>query len=111
MGFFRDFHQGYLGTLKGADVEEIPDLLVYRPLAYAGVRLVLPTRLTANQISVASIFAGVLAGWLIGMDATWSLRLGALLVLLYNIMDCMDGQLARLRGSSSSFGWDIYALQ
>lgn len=107
MNRLREFRDGYLRVLKGPELEEIPDLLFFRPLAYLGVRLVAPTRLTANQVTISSISVGLLAGWLIsqGERSPAFLIWGAGAVLLSNVLDCMDGMLARLRGTSSPFGY------
>jgi phosphatidylglycerophosphate synthase len=108
----RAFHEAYTRVLKGPELEEIPDLLFFRPLAYLGVRLAAPTRVTANQVTMASMFFGLLAGWLIGHgDMRPSMLLwGAGAVLLSNVLDCMDGMLARLRGTSSPFGYVLDGL-
>jgi phosphatidylglycerophosphate synthase len=103
----REFRDGYFRILKGPELEEIPDLVFFRPLAYLGVRLVAPTRVSANQVTISSIFLGLLAGWLIsqGNRSPALLLWGAGAVLLANVLDCMDGMLARLRGTSSPFGY------
>jgi phosphatidylglycerophosphate synthase len=108
----RELRDGYLRVLKGPELEEIPDLLFFRPLAYLGVRLVAPTGLTANQVTLASLFAGLLAGWLIahGDKEPALLLWGAGAVFLSNVLDCMDGMLARLRGTSSPFGYVLDGL-
>ena len=103
----RAFHEAYLRVLKGPELEEMPDLLFYRPLAYLGVHLLEPTGVTANQVTMASMFFGLLAGWLIahGDKGPSVLAWGAGAVLLSNVLDCMDGMLARLHGTSSPFGY------
>lgn len=108
----RAFHEAYLRVLKGPELEEIPDLLFFRPLAYLGVRLAAPTRVTANQVTMASMFFGLLAGWLIAHGDKRPLMLlwAAGAVLLSNVLDCMDGMLARLRGTSSPFGYVLDGL-
>jgi phosphatidylglycerophosphate synthase len=108
----RAFHEAYLRVLKGPELEEIPDLLFFRPLAYLGVRLVEPTGVTANQVTIASMFFGLLAGWFIahGDKGPSMLLWGAGAVLLSNVLDCMDGMLARLRGTSSPFGYVLDGL-
>ena len=112
MNKLRAFHEAYLRVLKGPELEEIPDLLFFRPLAYLGVRLAAPTGVTANQVTMASMFFGLLAGWLIahGDKSPSMLLWGAGAVLLSNVLDCMDGMLARLRGTSSPFGYALDGL-
>jgi hypothetical protein len=97
----------FRAMLKPLDVEELVDLVVHRPLAWAITRAAYPTPVTPDQITWASMFVGIAAG-----AATWaSLRLGApymalagALFILSAVLDCSDGQLARLRGTSSPFG-------
>jgi len=102
----RDFWNGYVRVLKGPDLEEIADLLFFRPLAYIGVRLAAPTGITPNQVTMLSMLVAVLGGWLIGhADQRPVLLLwAAAAVALSNVLDCMDGMLARQRGTSSPFG-------
>jgi hypothetical protein len=97
----------YRAMLKPLDVEELIDLAVHRPLAYALTRAAYPTAITPDQITWVSMFVGILAG-----AAAWSsflfgaprLVLAGGLFVLSAVFDCSDGQLARLRGTSSPFG-------
>lgn len=97
----------YRAMLKPLEVEELVDLTVHRPLAYVLTRLAYPTPITPDQITWVSMFVGILAG-----VAAWSsfavgaprLASAGLLFILSAVFDCSDGQLARLRGTSSPFG-------
>lgn len=97
----------YRAMLKPLDVEELIDLAVHRPMAYAITRAAYPTAITPDQITWVSMFVGILAG-----AAAWSsflvgaprLVLAGGLFVLSAVFDCSDGQLARLRGTSSPFG-------
>ena len=59
----------YHRSLKMPAAEEIFDLVFYRPVAFVYVRLVCRAeltygmRITPNQISVMSGFAGIIAAW------------------------------------------------
>lgn len=73
------------------------------PLVY----LILKTRLkvTPNQITFVSIFIGLGSAWYLYQEKwLW----GGLLYHLYLIFDCLDGRVARFRGTSSKLGawWD-----
>lgn len=93
--------------LKPLDVEEVIDVALHRPLAYVITRAAYPTPITPDQITWVSMFVGIASG-----AAAWSsfalgaprLALAGLLFILSAVFDCSDGQLARLRGTSSSFG-------
>jgi len=94
----------YEATLKPSTVETPLDLLFFRPAAFALVKRLLPTRITPNQVTFASIVTG-LAGAACSASARRDVRaLGALLGVAYGILDCADGQLARARGTSSRTG-------
>lgn len=97
------FWHGYWQSLKPLEVEEPIDVWVHRPLAYVLARLVYPTPITPNQITLGSILLGMAAGACI----FWSpplLGVAGLLVFVSTIFDCADGQLARMRKTSSVLG-------
>lgn len=91
---------------KPPEVEEWVDELIHRPLARHLVRLLLRTPITPNQVTLLSTLVGVSAGVAIAVGATrpeWRL-LSALLLFCAVVLDCCDGQLARARGISSTYG-------
>lgn len=94
----------YEQTLKPAAVETPLDLLFFRPAGYAVAKALLPTRVTPNQVTLASIGAGLLAAWLSASPKRSTRALGGLLGVAYGVLDCADGQLARARGTSSRVG-------
>lgn len=94
----------YEKTLKPAAVETPLDLWFFRPIAYQLVRIALPTPLSANGMTVLSILTGLIGASLLRYPHQTQLVVGALLLLLYAILDCADGQLARARGTSSRLG-------
>ena len=86
------------------EVEEFFDLFFYRPLAFILVKIIYPTRITPNQLTVVSIIFGVAAGFVYAMGSSTALLYGAVLFMLYNIFDCSDGQLARLKKNGTHAG-------
>jgi CDP-alcohol phosphatidyltransferase len=94
----------YSQTLKPSQVETHLDHLFFRPAGYLLVRLALPTPLSANGMTLLSILVGSVAGILFAADEQRWLVLGSLLMVLYGVLDCADGQLARARGTSSRLG-------
>ena len=92
---------------KPREVEEFIDYYYHRPLAGLMVQLLLPLPFTPNQITIASGVVGVLAGVAIGCAGAgaeyWAV-IGGCLLLLSILLDCADGQLARLRGIVSPAG-------
>lgn len=62
------------------------------------------TRVTPNQLTVGALVLGLAAGACFAV-ATWPwLLVGALLYHLSFTLDCMDGKIARLKGTGSVFG-------
>lgn len=94
----------YQSTLKHPDVEETIDLLFYRPVGFRLALLGRRLRWTPNAITVVSIFLGIGCGVLCYFD-DWSINLlGIVLLVLADICDSADGQLARLTGQHSQLG-------
>lgn len=62
------------------------------------------TSLSANQVTMLAILFGVGAGVLFAVGTHLTLFIGALVYQLSLVLDCADGQLARLKGTSSEFG-------
>lgn len=98
------FWDGYFRSLKPLDVEEPIDVWLHRPPAYVLARLLLPTPVSPNLVTVGSIVLGCAAGGAIFGAFPWHLPLAGLLIFSSAVLDCADGQLARLRKSSSAFG-------
>ena len=99
-----NWSEEYRKSLKMKEVEEILDLILYRPLAFLLVRAVYKTKITPNHISLTAIFMGVVAGCFFSLGQPVYLKIGALFYLLFNILDCSDGQLARLKKNGTSVG-------
>lgn len=98
------FWAGYFRSLKPLEVEEPIDVWVHRPPAYVLARLLLPTPVSPNMVTVSSIALGCAAGGAIFERFRWHLALAGFLIFSSAVFDCADGQLARLRKSSSAFG-------
>ena len=97
------FHE-YKSSLKKIEVEESFDLYFYRPLAFLLVKAVYSTNITPNQLTVISMIFGVLGGICYSFGTHKAFMFGAVLYLLYNVVDCSDGQLARLKKNGTTIG-------
>lgn len=106
----RRLRADYLAMLKAPETEETLDAVFFRPLAYLWVLAVKPTPITADQVTIASIVVGIVAGVLFGMGTQASLLWGAAAVFVFNVLDCADGMLARVRGQGSPFGYVLDGL-
>lgn len=98
------FWDAYLKSLKPLEVEEPIDVYVHRPIAYLLARAALPTPVTPNAITLGSIAFGIAAGVCMVQPFPGHLVYAGLAIFLSAVFDCADGQLARLRGTSSAFG-------
>lgn len=94
----------YRTSLKAIEVEELLDLIFFRPLAFVFVLAVYRTPLTPNAVTVLAAIVGVAASVWMGIGTGNALLVAALLLILYNVLDCSDGMLARLQRSGSRMG-------
>jgi hypothetical protein len=96
--------QEYKSSLKKIEVEEIFDLYFYRPLAFLLVKGIYNTNITPNQLTVISMIFGILGGISYSFGSHNAFIAGAILYLIYNVVDCSDGQLARLKKNDTAVG-------
>jgi phosphatidylglycerophosphate synthase len=64
----------------------------------------IPTPLTANQLSVILVFIGFYSGWLFSIGHYWPGVLAGFLSLAASILDGCDGEIARLKYQESALG-------
>lgn len=95
---------GYFSSLKSREVEEPIDVWVHRPLAYLLARAAFPTPISPDAITALSIVFGVASGVCLVWEFPSHLPVGGSLLFLSAVLDCADGQLARMRKTSSAFG-------
>lgn len=67
-------------------------------------KLLLFTSITANQVTLLSIVVGLVAGVLFSFGNYLYTLVGALLLQLWLIFDCIDGEIARYRKSANISG-------
>lgn len=94
----------YRASLKPLAVEEPIDVYVHRPLGYLFARASFPTPLSPDVVTLLSIVAGLAGAVCIVWPFAYHMQVGGALVFLSAVLDCADGQLARMRKSSSAFG-------
>ncbi|MDR1879570.1 MAG: CDP-alcohol phosphatidyltransferase family protein [Tannerellaceae bacterium] len=80
------------------------DRMFYRPIGFLIARALRHTRITPNMVTVLSIFVGASAGLMFYSADRLHTLYGILLLVAANILDCVDGQLARLTGIKSAIG-------
>lgn len=91
-------------SLKTVDSEEIFDLIIFRPISFVLVKLIYNTNITPNQISIVALIFGVLSGVFYGFATYQFLILASISFFICNTLDCMDGQLARLKKNGTKIG-------
>jgi len=94
----------YKKSLKMTEIEEYLDLFFYRPLAFMLVKIIYPTNIKPNQLTITAIFVGLISGFVYATGLPNACIYGSILFMLYNIIDCSDGQLARLKKNGSHAG-------
>ena len=94
----------YIASLKGTDVEEIIDLVIYRPLSFLFVKSIYRTNITPNQLSVFAMILSIVAGIVYGCGTQYFFIIGGILMFISNTIDCADGQLARLKKNGTKIG-------
>lgn len=89
---------------KGDEVEEWLDLRFFRPVGALITRAVYPTRITPDQLTLASLIVGLVAGHLFMYTGALVNFVGFALFIVSDVFDSADGQLARMRRTSTRFG-------
>ena len=101
----KDKKSEYLSSLKSIETENFLDRTFYRPIGFQIAKAIKNTGITPNMVTILSIFIGVCAGivWWFPYNITYAI-LGILALVVANILDCVDGQLARMTGIKSQVG-------
>jgi phosphatidylglycerophosphate synthase len=89
---------------KGDEVEEWLDLRFFRPIGARIAHRLADTRVTPDQVTLVSLVIGLVAGHLFVYASPLLNGLGFGLFIVSDLFDSADGQLARLRGTSTRFG-------
>lgn len=82
---------------------------VLRPASFV-VTWLLPPWVTANQVTLLSYVVALASILSLAWGASGGFVLGSALLVLFNLLDCVDGNLARLQGAPDPFGRFLDAL-
>jgi phosphatidylglycerophosphate synthase len=77
---------------------------VNRRISYPFTRLLLPTGISPNMISIAVFVIGAIGCWVLARPTYWSAVTGTLFVLFAGYLDGCDGEIARIRLETSKLG-------
>lgn len=97
-------YREYKESLKKIEVEETVDLFIFRPIAFALVKILHRTTLTPNQISFIAMLLGAAAGSFFAYGSKFGFFIGALILIASHIFDCSDGMIARIKNNGTKIG-------
>ena len=105
-------NEKYRATLKSAETEDWLDLHVIRPLCYYCAVGFAKFDIHPNTVSILSMFVGAASAVFFGCGSfyyggTTGLAyniLAVVMLMVADILDCTDGQLARMTGKKSRIG-------
>ena len=89
---------------KSGGVDDPLEVILYDPLAIRLSHGFIRLGISANAVTLLSLFFGIGGSLLFYTSNRWINLLGMALVLFSAILDCCDGQVARLTGTSSQLG-------
>jgi phosphatidylglycerophosphate synthase len=100
---FSEVADAYRRTRKPKDI--LWNRFVARPLAAVFLVPLARTQVTPNQVTFLTLVIFVAGALMLAMMPSWRALIAAVAVLeLSYVLDCVDGQLARLKGLSSPVG-------
>ncbi len=91
-------------TYKSPEVEGALDLFFYRRLGFPLAQFFAARAVTPSQVTLLGTLIGIAAGHLYFYEALWLNVCGMLLHIGANLLDNVDGQLARLTRTQSESG-------
>jgi hypothetical protein len=94
----------YKKSIKNPKIDEPINLIFYRRVGFVLAKLFTHTPITANGVTILSMISGIAAGLFYSAGESTKTIIAGILFFTYNVLDCTDGQLARLNGTSSKFG-------
>jgi len=108
----QDIKKKYLSTLKSSETEDWLDYRVVRPFSYFCALFFAKFDIHPNTVTILSMFIGAASTYFFmhgsfyyeGWQGLWLNLVGILLLCWADILDCTDGQLARLTGKKSRLG-------
>jgi len=78
--------------------------LVYRKISIRITKILLPTSITPNQVTLFSFALGMASAALFFFGGYWYLLAGAVVLQLHVVFDCVDGEIAKIKGLQSTGG-------
>jgi phosphatidylglycerophosphate synthase len=108
--FLKRIREEYRSSLKPSETEELINQVLNRPAAFISAKFFGRLGAGPNLVTMVSMLFGVSSGIFFSRGTQPSVLIGALLLEGMVILDCADGQLARMQRKSSQFGKTIDGL-
>ena len=89
---------------KSEDTDDPVDVWVFEPIAIRLTHLFIRAGISANAVTFMSLLTGVGGSILLYPQNRWINLMGILIISLAAVLDCCDGQVARLTNTSSQVG-------
>ena len=105
-----DVRRGYDQNKRAQDKNDIWLFFVARPISLILTELFLKARISANQTTYISMCVGLAGCGLLAFGSYGVRIVGVLLVCLWIVLDCVDGNIARVKQTQSHYGEFIDAL-
>lgn len=80
------------------------DRVLNRHLSRPTTRLVLPTPLTPNHVTILGVIVGIVGGLLLGSATVAGRLAGVAALVVSGVLDCVDGEIARIKFTESRIG-------
>jgi phosphatidylglycerophosphate synthase len=94
----------YHSLRKSIELDGAVAYWVMRPISRAITRLLIDTPITPNQVTLLVLFSGLVSGWFAAQGGYTMCALAGAIYWLGTVVDCVDGELARLRVKGSRIG-------
>jgi putative membrane protein len=88
----------------GSSADGLVDKYFNRPVGRLLSKALVHTAVSPNQVSIAATLLGVFSAWLFARGDYWSALWGAVFLQVSAIVDCVDGDLARVLFKESRLG-------
>lgn len=92
------------GVIERRSAEHWAGRLYMRTLSGHVTRLLVTTRVTPNPLTFAMIVVGLIAAVIVAVPGPWSAVVAAVLIQVYLLLDCVDGEVARWKRLTSAAG-------
>jgi phosphatidylglycerophosphate synthase len=106
----KQIFKDYKRSIKHEVFDETLALYILRPIAFIFVKLLYPTSITPNQVSIMTAIVGIMSGYFFSRGDVVSFVIAGSLYFLSLVLDCVDGMIARLKNNGTPVGRIIDGL-